>query len=196
MRPSSEKVLKVPASARSPTVEPGTETRDGAWTAELDSGVLEDRPMGTRLIVRKEQPHPGAQLRFTDADGLWLTCFAANTTGSNMTDPELGHRRRARDVDRIRNTRATGLRNLPLHATAQNRICLGIVQRALDLLVWMPMLTLTGKPRLWEQRRLRLRLFSVAAQLITTARGRHLRFARHWPWSDASSRLDTLPNTG
>ncbi|WP_328548842.1 hypothetical protein [Streptomyces platensis] len=29
-----------------------------------------------RLIVRKERPHPGAQLRFTDADGLRLTVFA------------------------------------------------------------------------------------------------------------------------
>lgn len=60
------------------------------------------------------------------------------------------------------------------------------------------MLALKGKPRLWEPRRLRLRLFSAAAQLVTTARRRHLRFTRHWPWTDvitsAIHRLDTLPN--
>lgn len=60
------------------------------------------------------------------------------------------------------------------------------------------MLALTGRPRLWEPRRLRLRLFSAAAQLITTARQRHLRFARHWPWTDvitdAIRRLDALPS--
>ncbi|MFD4048335.1 transposase, partial [Streptomyces sp. NPDC058611] len=54
--------------------------------------------------------------------------------------------------------------------------------------------------RLWEPRRLRLRLFSAAAQIVTTARRRHLRFARHWPWTDvitsAIARLDALPNPG
>ncbi len=153
-----------------------------------------------RLIVRKERPHPGAQLRFTDADGLHLTAFATNTTGSPIAALELRHRQRARAEDRIRNARATGLRNLPLHDTAQNQIWLEIVQLALDLLAWMPMLTLTGKPRLWEPRRLRLRLFSASAQLATTARRRHLRFADHWPWTDVITatlaRLAALPNPG
>ncbi|MCX4482354.1 IS1380 family transposase [Streptomyces anulatus] len=185
-------VLKVPASAWAPAVEPGGEIREGAWTAELDGDALKGWPKGMRLIVRKERPHPGAQLR--------LTCFATNTTGSKITDLELRHRRRARAEDRIRNARATGLRNLPLHQTAQNRIWLEIVQLALDLLAWMPMLALTGKPRLWEPRRLRLRLLSAAAQLITTARRRHLRFACHWPWTDvitnAIRQLDARPSPG
>ncbi|MEU0162427.1 IS1380 family transposase [Streptomyces sp. NPDC006261] len=193
-------VLKVPASAWTPAVEPGGEIRDGAWVAELDGDVLTGWPKGMRLIVRKERPHPGAQLRFTDADGLRLTCFATNTINSPIAELELRHRRRARAEDRIRNARATGLRNLPLHDTAQNRIWLEIVQLALDLLAWLPMLALTGKPRLWEPRRLRLRLFSAAAQLVTTARRRHLRFAGHWPWTDvitsAIQRLDALPNPG
>jgi hypothetical protein len=64
----------------------------------------------------------------------------------------------------------------------------------------MPMLALTGKPRRWEPRRLRLRLFSAAAQLVITGRRRHLRFARHWPWTDsitdAIRGLDALPNPG
>lgn len=153
-----------------------------------------------RLIVRKERPHPGAQLRFTDADGLRLTAFATNTTNVPIAALELRHRQRARAEDRIRNARATGLRNLPLHKTAQNQIWLEIVQIALDLLAWMPMLALTGETRRWEPRRMRLRLFSAAAQLVTTARRRHLRFARHWPWTDvitgALERLDALPNPG
>ncbi|MEH0416057.1 IS1380 family transposase [Streptomyces sp. B21-083] len=193
-------VLKVPASAWTPAVEPGGEIREGAWTAELDGDVLKGWPRGMRLVVRKERPHPGAQLRFTDADGLRLTCFATNTSDGKITDLELRHRRRARAEDRIRNARATGLRNLPLHDTAQNQIWLEIVQLALDLLAWLPMLALAGKPRLWEPRRLRLRLFSAAAQLVSTARRRHLRFARHWPWTDvitdAVRRLAALPNPG
>ncbi|WP_042177080.1 IS1380 family transposase [Streptomyces sp. NBRC 110035] len=193
-------VLKIPASAWTPAVETNGEIRDGAWVAELTGDVLDGWPKGMRLIVRKERPHPGAQLRITDADGMRLTCFATNTTGLPIAELELRHRLRARAEDRIRAARATGLRNLPLHRTAQNEVWLEIVQIALDLLAWMPMLALTGTARLWEPRRLRLRLFSTAGQLVTTGRRRILRLAGHWPWTgvitDALERLALLPNPG
>lgn len=193
-------VLQVPAAAWTSAVEPGGEIRDGAWVAELAGDVLDSWPKGMRLIVRKERPHPGAQLRFTDADGMRLTAFATNTQNVPIAAMELRHRRRARAEDRIRAARATGLRNLPLHDTAQNQIWLEIMQIALDLLAWMPMLALTGPARLWEPRRLRLRLFSVAAQLTTTGRRRILRLSKHWPWTgeitDALQRLAALPNPG
>ncbi|MEU7710305.1 IS1380 family transposase, partial [Streptomyces nodosus] len=111
-------VLKVPTSAWTPAVEPDGEIRDGAWVAELTGDVLAGWPKGMRLIVRKERPHPGAQLRLTDADGMRLTCFATNTVTRPIADLELRHRLRARAEDRIRAARATGLRNLPLHHTA------------------------------------------------------------------------------
>jgi hypothetical protein len=153
-----------------------------------------------RLIVRKERAHPGAQLRLTDADGMRLTCFATNTGNLPIAALELRHRQRARAEDRVRAARDTGLRNLPLHHTAQNQLWLEIVQLALDLLAWMPMLALTGHARRWEVKRLRLRLFSAAARPVTTARRTHLRFSRHWPWTplitDAVSRLHALPNPG
>ncbi|MFF0110681.1 IS1380 family transposase [Streptomyces hirsutus] len=190
-------VLKIPESAWTPAIETGGEVRDGAWVAELTGDLLDGWPKGMRLIVRKERPHPGAQLRITDADGMRITCFATNTAGRPIAELELRHRLRARAEDRIRAARATGLRNLPLHDTAQNKVWLEIVQLALDLLAWMPMLALTGKARLWEPRRLRLRLFSAAGQLVTTGRRRILRLARHWPWigeiTAALARLALLP---
>lgn len=197
-----QQVLKVPASAWTAAVEADGEIRDGAWVAELTGDVLDGCgwPQGMRLIVRKERPHPVAQLRLTDADGMRLTCFATNTSGRPIAELALLHRLRARAEDRIRAARATGLRNLPLHRTAQNRIWLEIVQIALDLLAWMPMLALTGKARLWEPRRLRLRLFTAAGQLVTTGRRRILRLALHWPWTGhitaALDRLGRLPNPG
>jgi hypothetical protein len=193
-------VLKVPASAWTPAVEPDGEVRDGAWVAEIGGDCLTGWPKGMRLIVRKERPHPGAQLRFTDADGMRLTCFATNTPGEAIAGLELRHRQRARCEDRIRDARSTGLRNLPFHGLAQNQIWLEIVQLALDLLAWMPMLALTGKIRRWEPKKLRFRLFSAAAQLVTTGRRRYLRLAAHWPWTDvitaAADRLQALPNPG
>jgi hypothetical protein len=139
-------VLRVPASAWTPAVEPGGQIRDGARVAKLAGDVQDGWPPGMRLIVRKERPYPGAQLRFTDADGMRLTAFATNTNNAATAALELRHRQRARAEDRIRAARATGLTNLPLHDTAHNQIWPEIVQIALDLLVWLPMLALTGPP--------------------------------------------------
>jgi hypothetical protein len=194
-------VTRIPKRAWTPAYNADGHVRDGAWLAEItDMLDLTAWPKGMRLIVRAERPHPGAQLRFTDADGNRLTCFATNTAGGQLASLELRHRRRARCEDRIRTARQTGLRNLPLHTSAQNQIWLEIVQLALDLIAWMPMLALTGDARRWEIKKLRLRLFSTAARLIRSGRQRMLRFADHWPWTHillaAHHRLELLPNPG
>lgn len=131
-------LLKILASAWTPALETGGKVRDGAWVAELTGKLLDGWPKGMRLIIRKERPHLGAQLRITDADGMRITCLATNTPDRPIAELELRHRQRARAEDRIRAARATGLRNLPLHRTAQNKVWLEIVQIALDLLAWMP----------------------------------------------------------
>ena len=108
---------------------------------------LADWPKGMRVIVRKERPHPGAQLRFTDIDGHRFTCFATSTQGGQLADLELRHRRRARCEDRIRCAKDTGLRNLPLHGYTQNQIWCEITALACELLAWMQMLALSGHAR-------------------------------------------------
>ncbi len=75
-----------------------------------------------RLIVRRERPHPGAQLRITDLDGHRITAFVTNTTRGQLADLELRHRRRARAEDRIRGLKDSGLANLPLHDFASNQL--------------------------------------------------------------------------
>lgn len=151
-----------------------------------------------RLIVRKERPRPGAQLRITDADGLRLTAFATNTHNVPIARAQAPPACASRGPNPCRASHRPA--QLPLHHTAQNQIWLEIVQIALDLLAWMSMLALTGYVRRWEPRRLRLRLFSTAAQLVTTGRRRILRLATHWPWTDlinqALQRLQALPNPG
>ncbi|MCX4482346.1 transposase [Streptomyces anulatus] len=194
-------VLKIPKKAWTPAYDADGTERPGAWVAEItDIPDLSTRPKGMRLIVRKERPYPGAQLRFTDLDGLRLTCFATNTQGGQLADLELRHRRRVRCEDRIRNAP----RHRPAQpAPARNRPepdLAGDSQIALDLLAWMPMLALTAETRRWEPKRLRLRLFSAAAQPVTAGRRRWLRFTARWPWTDvitrAIQRLAALPNPG
>ncbi|MDF4250373.1 IS1380 family transposase [Streptomyces sp. WMMB303] len=194
-------VTRIPKWAWTPACNADGQAREGVWLAEItDMLDLTTWPEGLRLIARAERPHPGAQLRFTDADGNRLTCFATNTKGGQLADLELRHRQRARAEDRIRTARNTGLRNLPLHTTGQNQIWLEIVQLTLDLIAWMPMLALHGDARRWEIKKLRLRLFSAAARIIHTGRQRALSFAAHWPWTDhlltAHARLALLPNPG
>jgi Transposase DDE domain group 1 len=155
-----------------PAYDADGQVRDGAWVAEITGLLnLSSWPPGMRVIARAERPHPGAQLRITDVNGLRVTAFATNTATGQLADLELRHRRRARAEDRIRTAKDTGLTNLPLHKSAQNRIWCAIVALACEITAWMQMLALAGhQARRWKPRRLRLRLFAVAGQLATTAR--------------------------
>jgi hypothetical protein len=67
----------IPASAWTPAYDRDGQARDGAWVAELTELLdLSSWPAGMRVIIRKERPHPGAQLRITDVDGHRVTAFA------------------------------------------------------------------------------------------------------------------------
>jgi hypothetical protein len=192
-------ISDIPIRAWTAALDTGGDVRDGAWVAEI-TGMLDltGWPKGMRLIVRKERPHPGAQLRFTDIDGHRFTCFVTNTRGGRLAELELRHRRRARCEDRIRNAKDTGLRNLPLHGFAQNQLWCELVALASELTAWMQMLALPDHPaRRWEPKRLRLRLFSAAGRLVKGGRRLRLRLAARWRWADliamATRRLQALP---
>ena len=157
---------------------------------------LDRWPESMRIIVRRERPHPGAQLRITDINGHRYTCFATDTKGGQLADLELRHRRRARCEDRIRCAKDTGLRNLPLHGYAQNQIWCELVAMACELLAWTQMLAFDGTARRWEPKRIRLRLLAVAGRLVRGSRRLRLRLAARWPWATqiaaAISRLQAL----
>lgn len=109
-------------------------TRQHAWVTEITDHLdLAKRPAGMRVIVRKERPHPGAQLRITDVDGLRHTAFATNQTSTDLVGLELRHRQRARCEDRIRTAKDTGLTNLPFQSFAANELWTHLVMLACDL---------------------------------------------------------------
>ena len=177
-------IVKIPERVWVPAYDADGQVRPGAWVAGL-TGLLDlaSWPKGMRVIVRKERPHPGAQLRFTDIDGHRFTCFVTSTKTGQLADLELRHRRRARCEDRIRCAKDTGLRNLPLHGYTQNQIWCEIVALACDLLAWMQMLALPGAARRWEPKRLRLRIFTAAGRIVRGGRRLRLRLAASWPWA-------------
>jgi Transposase DDE domain group 1 len=184
-----DKLALIPTKVWQPAYNADGQPREGAWVAEVTNLLdLSPWPKGMRVIVRRERPHPGAQLRLTDADGHRLTAFATNTRpggpGTQLADLELRHRRRARAEDRIRAAKDTGLANLPLHQLDQNRIWCAIVALACEITAWAQMLALAEHPaRRWEPKRLRLRLFSLAGRLAHSARQRVLHLPAHAPWA-------------
>ena len=179
-----EAILTLPERIWEPAYDAGGQVRPGAWVAELTGLLdLDGWPAGMRVIVRKERPHPGAQLRFTDIGGHRFTAFATDAKTGQLADLELRHRRRARCEDRIRCAKDTGLRNLPLHGFAQNQLWCELAAMASELLAWTAMLALDGAARAWEPKRLRLRLFAAAGRLVRGGRRLRLRLAATWPWA-------------
>lgn len=170
---------------------------DDTWLAEITDCVdLPDWPAGCRLIARWEPLHPGAQTSFwnTTSDGYRITCFLTDTpkTGPNrlpggLAALDLRHRQHARVEDRIRQAKASGLRNLPCRDFAANTAWLQIVLTAADLICWTKLLAFTETPELAKAEidTFRYRVLHAAAQLVNKARRLELRIDSHWPWTTA-----------
>ena len=177
-----------------PAIESGGDLREGAWVAEATDLVdMSGWPAGTRLILRKERPHPGAQLNFTDSDGLRVTAFITDTghgvVPGQLAGLELRHRQHARVEDRIRQAKATGLRNLPCHRAEANAAWLEIILAATDLVAWTKLIGFTDHPGLatCEIDTFRYRVLHVAARITHGARQTRLRIDATWRWATAIS---------
>lgn len=175
-----------------PAIEADGTIRDGAWLAEATGLVdLSAWPPRTRLILRKERPHPGAQLTFTDDDGHRITAFITDTpigaVPRQLAGLDLRHRQHARVEDRIRQAKATGLRNLPCHSWSSNSAWLEIVLTATDLIAWCKLIGFPDEPDLarCEIATFRYRVLHVAARITRAARQTRLRLDRTWRWATA-----------
>jgi Transposase DDE domain group 1 len=193
-----EAILAQPESAWTAAIAPDGQVRPGAEVCELTGWLdLHTWPAGTRAICRREDAHPGAQLRFTDHDGHRFQVFLTDQPDPDLAALELRHRQRARVEDRIRAAKATGLRNLPFDRWRRNSVWLELVLAAQDLLCWTQSLLLDGGLALAEPKTLRYRLLHVAARIVRHARRRILRLQASWPWAaelaQAFTRLRALP---
>jgi Transposase DDE domain group 1 len=156
-------VLAVPEAAWRPAINGDGEPRDGAWVTELTGQVALDAwPEGSRLIVRRERPHPGAQLSFTDVDGHRFQCFITDQPDLDLAVLEARHRAHAVVEDRVRGLKSTGLSNLPFSAFQPNQAWLEAALCAHDLTVWTQELCFDGEHRVCEPKRLRYRNADLA----------------------------------
>jgi Transposase DDE domain group 1 len=193
-----EAILAQPEVAWTPAVDADGQPRAGAEACELTGWVdLHSWPEGTRMLCRREDAHPGAQLRFSDHDGHRFQVFLTDQPDPDLARLELRHRQRARVEDRIRAAKATGLQNLPFDLMRRNAVWLELVLAAQDLVCWTQALLLDGPLALAEPKTLRYRLLHVAARVVRHARRTILRLQASWPWAvelaRAFARLRALP---
>jgi hypothetical protein len=182
-------------------IESDRSIRYGADIAEITHLVdLSAYPDGTRMIVRRERPHPGAQLSLFDTiEGLRHQVFVTDTARPvcSVQLLELRHRAHARVEDRIRTGKDCGFGRFPSRLFAINQAWLELALIGIDLLAYARTLLLDDEHILAEPKKLRYRLLHVAARLVRTARRTYLRIAQRWPWArdlaNAFARLDALP---
>ncbi|MFF4424442.1 transposase [Streptomyces sp. NPDC001549] len=162
---------------------------------------LNGYPAGTRIIVRRERPHPGAQLSLFDCDeGLRHQVFLTDTPfagGGSAQFLEVRHRGHATVEDHIRCGKTTGFGRFPSRLFSVNAAWLELSLAAIDLLAWTRVLLLDGELATAEPKKLRYRILYAAARLTRGGRCLHLRIAATWPWrhqlAAAFHRLAALP---
>jgi hypothetical protein len=193
-----EAILALPERAWKVALDTDGQPRANGEVAEVGEQLdLSGWPQGSRVIVRRERAHPGAQLSFTDADGHRFQAILTDQAGDEIALIECRHRARARAEDQIRRDKDTGLRRLPFREFALNAVWLELVGLAHDLLAWTQALALSGELARCEPKRLRYRLLHTAARLAFSGRRAKLRLQAGWPWATelaaAFARLGALP---
>ncbi len=181
-----------------PAVTQDGTVRDGAHVAEATGMVdLAGYPHGSRLIVRREPLHPGAQQTFDDDEGHRFTALVTDQPDVDLAVLDARHRAHARVEQRIRDAKDSGLANLPSHDFAVNSIWLQLVLAAQDLFAYFATLALDGDLAVAEPQTIRYRLLHVAGRITTSARRPTLHLDRDWPWLDdlltAFTRIRALP---
>jgi Transposase DDE domain group 1 len=177
-------ILRIGEDAWVPALDQDGSDRENGEVCEITDMVdLSSWPEGSRLIIRRERPHPGAQLSFTDHDGYRFQAILTDQRDENIAVLECRHRQHAHVEDRIRDDKDTGLAKFPFKAFALNEVWLEIVMLAHDLIVWTQALCLDGELAKAEPKRLRYRLFHVAGRLAFSGRRAKLHVQNTWPWT-------------
>ncbi|MGW5481811.1 IS1380 family transposase [Streptomyces sp. NPDC004008] len=199
--PVRRAIRALPDQVWHPALEQDGSLREGAQVAELTGMVdLAGYPNGTRIVVRRERPHPGAQLSLFDLDeGMRHQVFLTDTpySAGSLQQLEVRHRAHARVEDRIRCGKTTGFGRFPSRHFTLNAAWLELSLAAADLLAWTRTLLLEGELATAEPKKLRYRLLHTAARLTRGGRRLHLRISATWPWrhelAKAFARLAALP---
>ena len=177
-------ILTIPKDAWVPALDQDGSARKNGEVCEITGMVdLSAWPEDSRLVVRRERPHPGAQLSFTDDDGYRFQAILTDQADTDIAVLECRHRQHAHVEDRIRDDKDTGLSKFPFKEFQLNEVWLEIVMLAHDLIVWTQALLLDGALAKAEPKRLRYQLLHVAGRLAFSGRRCKLHLQDTWPWT-------------
>lgn len=158
--------------------------RDGASVAELTDLIdLGGWPEGTRLIVRREPLHPGAQTSLLPSLEFRFWGHFTDRAGT-PGEADLHMRAHAHVEDHIRRLKASGLERFPFTDLDANRAWMALVCFAADLVRWFQLLCLTGPLAKAEPKRLRWQLWHTPARVVRHARRDIVRILEDWPDAD------------
>ena len=177
-------ILTIPTDAWIGALDQDGLARKNGEVCEITGMVdLSGWPEDSRLIVRRERPHPGAQMSFIDHDGYRFQAILTDQADPDIAVLECRHRQHAHVEDRIRDDKDTGLSKFPFKEFQLNEVWLEIVMLAHDLIVWTQALLLDGELAKAEPKRLRYRLLHVAGRLAFSGRRCKLHLQDTWPWT-------------
>lgn len=178
-------IESLPETGWRPAVNADGSGRDGAEVAELCGFTGHNGwPAGSRLVCRREDPHPGATLSlFDQVQGRRHTLFLTDSPDPDIAGLELRHRRHARVEDRIRCWKATGATRQPYWDAPANEAWLNVTLIALALVAWAQLIGFDGDLARAEPGTFRTRVLHIAGQTATRARQLHLHLDADWPWA-------------
>jgi len=161
------------------------EERAGAAVAELTELVdLSEWPSGTRLIVRREPLHPGAQQSLFPSTMFRYWGHYTDAAGDPVA-LDVHMRAHAHVEDNIRRLKDSGALRFPFTGIDANRMWLAVVCFADGLVRWFQQLCLTGALALAEPKTLRWGLWHTPARIVRRARRRVVRVLDGWPSTTA-----------
>jgi len=168
-----------------PAVRQDGELRDGASVAAVtDLCDLSSWPSGTRLIVRREPLHPGAQQTLFPSLQHRFWGFYTDQEG-DAADLDAFMRAHAHVEEHICRLKDSGLLRFPFVSFEANCAWLAVVCFAADVVRWFQLLCLTGGLAIAQPKGLRRRLWDAPARVIRSGRQTVVRILRGWPDGEA-----------
>jgi hypothetical protein len=161
------------------------ELRDGAAVCELTSLITDKKlPTGTRLIVRREPLHPGAQRSLFPSLEYRYWGFYTDAEGDpvELDATMRAHAHVERHIQRLKDS---GLCRMPFTSFEANATWMMAVLLSADLVRWFQLLCFDGA---WVDARpkaMRWGIFHAPGRLIRRSRQRIVRIIDGWPGTDA-----------
>ena len=165
-----------------PALDQKGKPQKGAQVAELTDLVHDNNswPKGTRLIVRREPLHPGAQRSLFDSD---RHRYWGHRTNSALPadQADLDMRSHARVENHIARLKQSGANRFPFTKQAANRAWLQLVVFADALVRWFQLLCLTGHLTNARPKTMRWWFWHTPARITRHARQTTVHIPRNWP---------------